>query len=614
MATLEVTTRRRHKEVRKNEPASHPLDNDIDLRKRVLLQAEAIKRVRETALTQKEPALTRFANDLIGGEIYMRQDLNRPEDTVATAIGTTESSIDGLIATNHSMSYRPPDSKKTLTMSQEERRKEFYEVVIPGVERVVVLVPGFESTRNVFEVPINKKVLNPGKVKETDPKKILKDGKTLVISLSVMGSEHNADPQLKDRITPFSVVGQIYEALDRIGLQVMHYKTAQMETQGWANLKNRLSENLDIALIQKNKPMVRQLVKEIATMVRDEQEIINGTYWHNRIAAVIGHSMGAWFATQLLLINFYQGYANLDQVMEYWSAIGENALQEHNQMNEMISISRMRTRDRGLDMFYNWQRSMNSRADNPYGPSRSFYNLLPKAAFYGIAPVERGTYEDDARVKEAKQNGDEALSHVKFMREKKSYLMHFMKYLAVHGMLGLRNLSLTVGDLVNYAMTEEFVGANALGALEIIFNHMFTFKDDPDFHIIGTNVINSMRKIIGQRTMQQLDGYEILNRFHIYIPKKDRTLRMRFVTKWLMELVVNLISSSNMANPLSSVKTDELIAMFSTEVSESPHYMTDDGWDMIVDRASEWLHNFQDARYQEAAVGAVSGRLLGSIL
>jgi hypothetical protein len=577
----------------------HELDNPrLSLKKRVILQDNVIQRVKHAALVQTEPALSnKFRNDIVGREIYLRQDLNHTEDSIAAAVGYTQSDIKGITGTAHTIFYKPPEAKKTLKFSQETRRKEFAETVLPNAERVVVMVPGWGSTRNVFEIPVNQKILNPDKnLKYDDPKKLLKDGKTIVISLSIMGSEGDVDPEKASQFGPFSAVAQVMEALDRIGLQVMRHKANQIVGPDWVAEKNTMLTNFNL------KPPAdttrKQDMNRLVKMLRDENDIKSGGYWHKRLMVTIGHSMGAWIIIQKFLANNYGNYKNLEELTTHWPELSRAAGAEIARIKRDVdgeAINYPRTLGRNLELHERIEKYVANLDENlhnliyPYEDGRPLKDLYPNSADYGLAPVEAGTAFYDQLAQDAKTRGIVGFEHhVSFLRNSTSFLIDWLNRLADTEHWTARRNLLRAGNAsrVTPYKTRKFIGRKAYGSKELIVNHMFSLWKYADFHSLCTQIINAMPRLAGEDTIKSLGIDKVLGRLHVYIPDKDETLSMTAVHEWI-RFVLNLLLA-NTTN-MSSTESVEFEKALSTSVENSPHYLTEKGWDDIADRSANWL-------------------------
>lgn len=307
-----------------------------------------------------------------------------------------------------------------------------------------------------------------------------------------MGAEGTLNPENADKFDEWSTVAQVYEAIEKIGLEWMGkiYPSASDEIK---------------------------------------KEIDNGTYFHDRIRAIFGHSMGGWIVTQMFLLNYNP------------EARPDFKLSDHYQFN---------IEDKSPDDPNPYKRT----DDDNHKKTR---NLFPNAIFIPIAPIIIGASLSEEFFQNLK-------NHVPLLTNLYGQLIRFINLLKKRNFDNARQMLVKIGEfsqLINLVL-KHFIG-NAFAAQDIIANHILGIED-PDFTLRCSVNLDKIPLIINNSA--NLSPIELLNKLLFFVGFKDPVLNPDQMIETIKKLIQSINPTYNDISPLT------------IESKNSPHYPDFQGW------------------------------------
>lgn len=262
-----------------------------------MMDRVAIKAAERGYKSEAEP----FAKDVVGAEIFVRRLDEAPNKYIVGAACVTESNEPAIKHTPSILYFHPKEEQEWLDITQEERRKRLQEKVLPFIDRLVVIVPGWGNAllaqeRIALEMLSGLAIDVQGSVNDTAISGKDMNQRTAILNLATMGANKSLDLPNKGSLTDLGILQQVYEAVDRVGIQVMQAKVEQIVSDP-ARMQSKIRK-IDTTLqaiaggTLKSDQSAQASLRRWIEYEREVNEILNGTWWNERLAVLAGHSMG----------------------------------------------------------------------------------------------------------------------------------------------------------------------------------------------------------------------------------------------------------------------------------------------------------------------------------
>lgn len=379
----------------------HPLDELGDKTwltsgERVTIQNSTVSRIyKQVQAREYKPSDEALPHDVVGAEIFVRKLDSDPSKYVAGAFCITETSTPAIEFTPSIMYFHPSDVEKWGKLSQGERRESFKSGVLPFIERMIVVVPGWGNEllgqeRKALELLAGMPVEIINKGSEAEYMSSETEKRTAILSMATMGAHNSLDISKKDQLTDLGILQQVYETIDRVGQQVMQAKVEYVlkdpeRTKAKLSTITQVMRSVHGGDFRKNAKAQAALARWYEYH-REEDELMNGTWWRERQAVLDGHSMGGNKALDLNAANYLKEVPGL---LEYRRKIDKDTAEMTTKWRESILVHQNEIRESLLE---------NSELDSIPAPERvAFYDFIAQQFSALPKEISKTDQERDAK-------------------------------------------------------------------------------------------------------------------------------------------------------------------------------------------------------------------------